>query len=110
MIQPSNLSSSRLGRSVRNLFCMVPGGGVEPPRGCPRRILSLILGVLHWVAVNRNMPHKHFDMNALPQGPPLQSVAQKRTKVGNEQPSKRPLKTAPTVNDLTITRQTRHRP
>src|ERR1700677_2414130 len=22
------------------LLCLVPGGGVEPPRGCPRRILS----------------------------------------------------------------------
>jgi hypothetical protein len=33
---------------------MVPGGGVEPPRGCPRRILSLILGTLQGVASRRN--------------------------------------------------------
>jgi len=41
-------------------------------------------------------------MNVLLQIPTLQFVAAKCTKVGNEQPSKRPLKTAPTTTDLAI--------
>ncbi len=31
-------------------YLLVPGGGVEPPRGCPRRILSPFSTVLHTVA------------------------------------------------------------
>ena len=39
--QPSNdLSISRGHLHLKLFISMVPGGGVEPPRGCPRRILS----------------------------------------------------------------------
>ena len=77
---------------------LVPGGGVEPPRGCPRRILSLFFATLQCVAFSCKVPHKYFGMNVLHQRPSLQSVAPKCTKVGNEQPSKRPLKTASTMS------------
>ena len=39
-------------------------------------------------------------MNVLPQRPSLQSIAAKCTKVGNEQPSKQPLKTAPKLRQI----------
>jgi hypothetical protein len=44
---------------------LVPGGGVEPPRGCPRRILSLFFRVLQRVAIDRKLPHKLFIINKL---------------------------------------------
>jgi hypothetical protein len=36
--------------SYKSVVLLVPGGGVEPPRGCPRRILSPFFRVLHSVA------------------------------------------------------------
>jgi hypothetical protein len=34
-------------------FILVPGGGVEPPRGCPRRILSPFFALLQGLALSR---------------------------------------------------------
>jgi hypothetical protein len=42
-------------REMSNLLIiLVPGGGVEPPRPCGRRILSLILGILQGIALRRS--------------------------------------------------------
>jgi hypothetical protein len=42
----------------KSFSCSGAGRGVEPPRGCPRRILSLILGILQGVASRRNKPQQ----------------------------------------------------
>jgi hypothetical protein len=74
---------------------MVPGGGANPHDRKGRRILSLFFAILQQVAITRKPSHKQFGMNGLPPRPSLQSIAAKCTKVGNEQPSKQPLKNAP---------------
>jgi hypothetical protein len=55
-------------RFGKPLIILVPGGGVEPPRGCPRRILSLILRVLQGSALRRKKSHQasylHTDKRA----------------------------------------------
>jgi hypothetical protein len=71
---------------------LVPGGGSNPHDRKGRRILSLFFGLLQDVAADRKMSHNMFALSLLRQWPALQSVALKCTKVGNEQPSKQPLK------------------
>ena len=68
----------------------MPGGGVEPPRGCPRRILSPLFAILHEVAIDRKPTHKASICSAITANVSVQCVAVKCTKVGNEQPSKQP--------------------
>jgi hypothetical protein len=46
-----NLTCKKL--NMNELLNVGAGRGVEPPRGCPRRILSLILGVLQALAPRR---------------------------------------------------------
>src|SRR5260370_12298281 len=79
---------------------MVPGGGIEPPWSCLRRILSLFFEVLQRVAADRKVSHKPFDLRMLRVRLFLHSVAAKCTKVGNEQPSKRPPESAPKVRQI----------
>src|ERR1035438_4600260 len=42
---------------------LVPGGGLEPPRSCDLRILSLIYYILHSAAHSRNCMHNIFIYN-----------------------------------------------
>ena len=72
-------------------YYVVPGGGLEPPRPCGLRILSLFFGVLQSVANERRSQHKPFRYITIHEMLGLQLVAGKCTKVGNEQPSKQPL-------------------
>src|SRR5271170_4644957 len=46
-------------------FILVPGGGVEPPRGCPRRILSPSDGLLQQAAGYRTDSHNIQRMKGL---------------------------------------------
>jgi hypothetical protein len=43
---PTSCSQSRRATGLRytpkTIFSLVPRGGIEPPRGCPRQILSLV--------------------------------------------------------------------
>ncbi|MGA9586274.1 MAG: hypothetical protein WBQ95_13150, partial [Terracidiphilus sp.] len=71
---------------------MVPGGGSNPHDRKGRRILSLFFRVLQRVAADRKFLHKLFWKSELKRSAALQSVASKYTKVGNEQPSKQPLR------------------
>jgi hypothetical protein len=45
------------------LIILVPGGGVEPPRGCPRRILSPFLTILQGIASRRIIAQKCIEMS-----------------------------------------------
>jgi hypothetical protein len=69
---------------------LVPGGGVEPPRPCDRRILSPAFAISHQVAIGRIKPHNYSVFNDVKAELCLQCVAPKSIKVGNEQPPKQP--------------------
>jgi hypothetical protein len=61
-------------------FSLVPGGGVEPPRGCPRRILSPFFTLLQGLARSRRNSqiasiHKGFSRYGV-----LHRIAPNRTK------------------------------
>lgn len=70
---------------------MVPGGGIEPPWSCLRRILSPLFAILHEAAIDRKPMHKAFMFSVITETASVQCVAAKCTKAGNEQPSKQPL-------------------
>ena len=64
----------------KSFILLVPGGGVEPPRGCPRRILSPFFALLQAFAWSRrNVPiasiHRGFSDYGL-----LHRIAPNRTK------------------------------
>ena len=86
---------------MHNLFILlVPGGGVEPPRGCPRRILSPLSLVLHSVAKPRIDSYKAFGMNRCVPSFQLHRIAQKCTEIDTEQPLKQPPKNGRNVADF----------
>jgi hypothetical protein len=70
---------------------MVPGGGVEPPRSCLRRILSPNFATLQQVASDGSTTNNLLCFSSIRAGCGSQAVAEKCRKVGNEQPSKQPL-------------------
>jgi len=72
-------------------------GGSNPHDRKGRRILSLFFVLLQRVAADRKLSHKRSDLCMLRLKLSLQFIAAKCTKVGNEQPSKQPLKLAPKV-------------
>ena len=63
---------------------MVPGGGVEPPWSCLRRILSPILGRLQQAARQRTDSHNVHRIKDLRAISILQDVAVNGSNVGGE--------------------------
>jgi hypothetical protein len=49
--------------AYKSFVVLVPGGGVEPPRPCGRRILSPILVILQRVAWHRTRQHNSIHCN-----------------------------------------------
>jgi hypothetical protein len=83
-----------------NEFSFGAGRGANPHDRKGRRILSLFFAILQRVASDRKLSHKPCGLRMLQVRLFLQSAAAKCTKVGNEQPSKRPLKSAPKARQI----------
>jgi len=69
---------------------VVPGGGGEPPRGCPRRILSPVSEVLQGFAIRCSLSHNTLMLLDIETISELQCNAVEGSKVRNQQPPEQP--------------------
>ena len=67
-------------RSKSRINCMVPGGGLEPPRPCGLRILRAIIGLLNCLAQPCTTTNKCMFMSNVDSFSTLQKIAPRSTK------------------------------
>ena len=86
-IERVNAVSRKAIENKRDKWCRE---GCEPPRGCPRRILSQFLGILHGFAPESKRLHNHLIMSSLRANFISHWFAPKCTIFVKEQPPKQP--------------------